>query len=74
MSQQLIVALNGKESVEYSLLPEGMGYHYEAMEVMKCLDLGLIESKVVPHQFSMDLINTLDWIRKEAGIVFPGKD
>ncbi len=73
MSQQLIVDLNGKESSSISLLPEGMGYQFEAMEVMKCLDLGLIESPVVPHQFSRDLINTLDRIRRVAGIVFPGR-
>ncbi len=71
MSQQLVVELNGKESSVYSLIPEGMGYQFEATEVMKCLDRGLIESEVVPHQFSRDLINTLDRIRMVAGIVFP---
>ena len=71
MSQQLVVELNGKDSAHYSLLPEGMGYPFEADEVMKCLDLGLTESKVVPHQFSRDLIKTLDRIRQAAGIVFP---
>lgn len=74
MSQQLKVALNGREPEEYSLLPEGMGYQFEALEVMKCLDEGKLESAVVPHSFSIDLMNTLDRIRKAAGIVFPGKD
>ncbi len=32
MSQRLTVAMNGKENEEYSLLPEGMGYHFEAMQ------------------------------------------
>ena len=71
MSQRLNVALNGKENQEFSLLPEGMGYHYEAMEVMKCLDEGKLESDLVPHSFSHDLMNTLDRIRQAAGIVFP---
>ena len=48
-----------------------MGYQFEATEVMNCLDEGKIESDVVPHQFSMDLINTLDRIMESAGIVFP---
>lgn len=74
MSQRLNVALNGKEPVEYSLLPEGMGYHYEALEVMNCLDQGLIESKVVPHSFTLDLMRTLDRIRKAAGIEFTGRE
>jgi predicted dehydrogenase len=74
MSQRLRFALNGKESKEYSILPVGMGYQFEAMEVMKCLDEGKLQSDVVPHSFSLDLINTLDRIRKAAGIVFPGRD
>lgn len=74
MSQQLNVAMNGKENKEYSLLPDGMGYQFEAMEVMKCLDEGKLESDVVPLSFSRDLMNTLDRIRQVAGIVFPGRD
>ena len=74
MSQQLSVAMNGKKVKEYSLLPDGMGYQYEAVEVMKCLDEGKMESSIVPHSFSIDLINVLDRIRKAVGIVFPGRD
>ena len=74
MSQQLVVAMHGKEEERYSLSPEAMGYQYEAREVMDCLDKGLLQSNIVPHSFSMSLINTLDRIRKEAGIVFPGRD
>ena len=74
MSQRLKVELNGKENVEYSLLPDGMGYQFEAIEVMKCLDAGKLQSGVVPHSFSLDLMNTLDRIRKAAGIVYPGRD
>jgi predicted dehydrogenase len=73
MSQLLKVALNGKEVEEYSLRPEVMGYQFEADEVMKCLDEGKLQSDIVPHSFTLDLINTLDRIRKAAGIVFPVK-
>jgi predicted dehydrogenase len=74
MSQCLTVAINGKESKEYSLLPDGMGYQYEAIEVMNCLDEGKFQSTVVPHSFSLDLMNTLDRIRLAAGIVYAGRD
>jgi Predicted dehydrogenases and related proteins len=74
MSQRLNVALNGKDNKEYSLLPDGMGYQFEAIEVMKCLQDGKLQSDVVPHSFSRDLMNTLDRIRKSAGIVFPGRE
>lgn len=74
MSQCLKVSIHGKEEQEYSLLPDGMGYQFEAAEVMKCLEEGRLGSEIVPHHFSINLMNTLDRIRKAAGIVFPGRD
>jgi predicted dehydrogenase len=74
MSQRLIVAMNGKENVEYSLLPDAMGYQFEATEVMKCLDEGKLQSEIVSLSFSRNLMNTLDRIRQAAGIVYPGRD
>jgi predicted dehydrogenase len=73
MSQRLKVSLNGQDEKEYSFIPDGMGYHYEAIEVMKCLDEGRIASTVVPHSFTLSLMETLDRIRESAGIVFPGE-
>jgi predicted dehydrogenase len=74
MSQNLTVAINGKDNIDHTFMPEGMGYHYEAMEVMKCLDEGRTESDIVPHSFTRSLMETLDRIRESAGIVFPGRD
>jgi predicted dehydrogenase len=74
MSQNLTAAIQGKDEEHFTFMPEGMGYHYEAMEVMKCLDEGKTESAVVPHSFTSDLMKTLDMIRESAGIVFPGRD
>ena len=72
MSQKLVIAINDKDKEEHSLLPQGMGYQYEAVEVMKCLDEGITQSNILPHSFSSDLMKTLDRIRAAAGIVFPG--
>jgi predicted dehydrogenase len=74
MSQCLSIQLNGREKEDFSLLPDAMGYQFEADEVMKCLDNGLVESSVVPLSFSLELMKTLDRIREAAGIVFPGRD
>lgn len=72
MNQHVILELNGHERQEFVYSPEGMGYQWEAEEVMKCLDEGKTESGVVPLSFSKDLMETLDRIRKSAGIAFPG--
>jgi hypothetical protein len=53
---------------------EGTGYQYEAAHVMKCLDEEKIESDIMTWQTSLDLIETLDRIRIDAGIFFPEHD
>jgi predicted dehydrogenase len=74
MNQKVILDLHGMERQEFVFSPPAMGYHWEAEEVMKCLDEGRAESPVVPLSFSLDLIKTLDNIRRTAGVVFPDKD
>ena len=74
MNQRVILNMYGKEKETFVFSPPALGYHWEAEEVMKCLEKGLTESPIVPLSFSRDLINTLDRIRHSAGIVFPGRD
>jgi predicted dehydrogenase len=74
MNQQVILQLHGTDKQEFVFTPPAMGYHLEAVEVMKCLDEVRTESRIVPLSFSRDLIRTLDRIREAAGIVFPGRD
>jgi predicted dehydrogenase len=51
-----------------------LGYHYEASHVMECLDKNLIESPILTNTLSLDLMQILDSVRKEANIVFPNHD
>lgn len=53
---------------------EGFGYELEAAHVMECLDDGKAESEWMPLSFSSDLMEILDWVRKDAGIIFPKHD
>jgi predicted dehydrogenase len=53
---------------------EGTGYQYEAAHVMDCLDTGKIESDKMPWQLSLDLMETLDRVRIDAGIFYPDHD
>jgi predicted dehydrogenase len=70
MNQRVIIAQHGKEKETLVFTPPALGYHWEAEEVMRCLDMGLKESPVVPLSFSKDLMKTLDGIRSAAGIEF----
>ncbi len=64
----------GDVSVYDSGHVSGWGYQYEAEHVMNCLDQGKIESDRMTWQLSLDLMETLDRIRIDAGIFFPEHD
>ena len=49
----------------------GWGYHHQIRHVQDCLRQGLTESPVMTHQDSMDLMETMDRIRAEVGLVYP---
>ncbi|MBO9566501.1 MAG: Gfo/Idh/MocA family oxidoreductase [Niastella sp.] len=49
---------------------EGFGYQYEARHVSQCLQQGLTESPVMRFEDTLLLMETLDAIRKVAGIAY----
>ena len=60
-------------SEEHFSFPKiGNGYNFEAAEVMRCLDKGLCESPLHALDFSQRMMQLMDQIRKECGIVYPG--
>ena len=74
-SNDPIVLIKNKISKEITFeAGPHMGYHFEASHVMECLDKNLKESPILPHSLSLDLINILDRVRKDAGIVYPNHD
>jgi predicted dehydrogenase len=52
----------------------GNGYNYEAAELIHCLEKGKMQSEFMSWDFSLLLIDTLDAIRKEIGLVYAGHD
>ncbi|MDD4192944.1 MAG: hypothetical protein PHI28_16540, partial [Mangrovibacterium sp.] len=63
----------GEQAVESGAV-EGQGYHLEAAHVMECLDSGKTESDLLPLRFSLDLMELMDQVRNDAGIVFAKHD
>lgn len=70
----ILIERNGIQEEIHIEQPKGMGYELEAKHVMECLDQGLIESPVLPLSISRDLMEIMDRVRKDAGIVFPKHD
>lgn len=52
-------------------MASGNGYEYEARHVNECLRKNLTESPVLTHQKTLLMMETLDSIRKKAGIHYP---
>lgn len=49
----------------------GNGYHYEALEVKRCLEEGLLESPDMTWQESMAVMKIMDTVRQQCGIRYP---
>ena len=50
----------------------GNGYNYEAEEVGRCLDEGLLESPVMPLDETLRIMETLDAVRAPWAVRYPG--
>ncbi|HEU4347417.1 MAG TPA: Gfo/Idh/MocA family oxidoreductase [Actinoplanes sp.] len=48
----------------------GRGYHYEAAEVQRCLAAGLLESPLMPHPTTLEIMALMDAIREEIGVTY----
>jgi predicted dehydrogenase len=52
----------------------GLGYHYEAAEVMRALRAGLVECPALPHAATIEILDLLDETRRQIGVSYPGDD
>lgn len=50
---------------------QGWGYHHEAAEVHRCLAAGALESPLIPHATTLEVMALLDTIRLDLGITYP---
>ncbi|MBK8506535.1 MAG: Gfo/Idh/MocA family oxidoreductase [Saprospiraceae bacterium] len=70
----LIMLRAGYKPEHISCPPLGKGFTHEIMECHRCLAESKIESDLWSHQNSLDLMGILDEVRKQAGVVYPGRD
>lgn len=72
-SMGLIVAKEGATEERISLPYPGNGFEFQIEEVTKCLDLGLIESPLMPHEFTLLKTKISDEILRQAGVRYGGR-
>jgi predicted dehydrogenase len=59
-----------KDITEYPCEWEGRGFQFEVEEVLNCLRNKQIESNLLCHHFSLDLMETMDEIRKQIHVKY----
>ena len=52
---------------------EGEGFQFEAMHVAECLRAGKTESEILPLEGTLAVMRTLDAVRVEIGLKYPGE-
>jgi predicted dehydrogenase len=68
---KLTLKRNIQEDI-FSLPYLGNGYAHEAVEVMECLRAGRTESERMPLEETLRIMQTLDAIRSDWGLKYPG--
>jgi predicted dehydrogenase len=67
-----LTLIRNDDSMELIAVPyTGLGYHYEAAEVQRCLRAGLPESPLMPHEETLAVMRTLDAVRERIGLTYP---
>lgn len=70
MPSAIVVEPYGGKATTHQCEWQGRGLQYEVDEVYACLQKGIIESEHFCHHFSLDLIDTMDDIRRQTGIQY----
>ena len=68
-TQATLRAGGEEESVEMPF--DGNGYGYQAMEVMRCIREGRLESDILPLDESLAIMQTMDTVREQWGLKYP---
>ncbi len=60
----------GADPEEVAFSFEGSGYQYEAAEVQRCLNEGRLESPLMPHATTLEMMGLMDEIRAQLGVSY----
>ncbi|MGH8893692.1 MAG: Gfo/Idh/MocA family protein [Actinomycetes bacterium] len=68
-----VVSRDGRVLERFDERHEGGGLRHQAAEVARCLRKGHIESAVMPLDETVGVMRTLDEVRRQIGLVYPGE-
>ena len=70
---EVVEVYRNYELVERHVKPDDMvnGYEYQVVECRRCIEEGLVESPMMPHEETISIMKQMDQLRKEWGVVYP---
>jgi predicted dehydrogenase len=68
---QLVLHRDGADPEIMPADQHGGGLQHEAAEVQRCLRAGLLESPLVPHTATLEVMSLLDTVRAQIGVTYP---
>ena len=57
----------------FALAHEGNGLRHQAAEVARCVAAGQLESPILPLAETVAIMGTLDAVRRQIGLTYPGE-
>ena len=69
----MTLSIEGRPDELIDVPATGNGYNYEAAEVGRCLHEGRTESEVMPLDETLAIMRTLDQVRAQWGLRYPGE-
>jgi predicted dehydrogenase len=70
MPREFVLNRPGRAPETFELPFDGGGYQFEAAEVQRCLLAGELESPLMPHATTLEIMGLLDTIRDEIGVAY----
>lgn len=70
---ELVQVYRNYDLVEQAERPADMvnGYEYQVYECRRCMEAGLLESPLMPHHETIAVMEQMDGLRREWGVVYP---
>lgn len=68
-----VLKVSGEEDKQIEIPLKGNGFNFEAVEVMKCIREGKIESEIMPLDENLSIIKIMDQVRNQIGLKYPGE-
>jgi predicted dehydrogenase len=67
----MVLKLERKPKKRIKMPHESIGYNYEAIEVMNCINKGKLESDIMPLDETLEIMKTMDILRSQWGFKYP---